>query len=128
MGNLTRAPETRSTPSGATVCNFSVAVNRRYKDSAGNDVDEATYVDFEAFNKTAEIIAKYTSKGSCILVDGRLKLDQWSDKATGEKRSRLKVIVEGFQFIGQKQNADKSDDQQPIASPDGKTKVDEVPF
>lgn len=99
-GNLTRDPELRSLPSGNAVLRMSIAVNRRYTGKDGEAREEVTYVDIDAFGKQAETIAKYCTKGSGILVEGRLRLDQWDDRATGEKRSKLGVVLEGFTFIG----------------------------
>lgn len=99
-GNLTRDPELRSLPSGNAVLRMSIAVNRRYTGKDGETKEEVTYVDIDAFGKQAETIAKYCTKGSGILVEGRLRLDQWDDRTTGEKRSKLGVVLEGFTFIG----------------------------
>lgn len=99
-GNLTRDPELRSLPSGNAVLRMSLAVNRRYTGKDGETREEVTYVDIDAFGKPAETIAKYCSKGSGILVEGRLRLDQWDDKVSGEKRSKLGVVLENFTFLG----------------------------
>lgn len=101
MGNLTRDPEIRATPKGTSVCSFSLALNRRYKTEGGEDRDETTFVDIEAYGKQAELIGKYVSKGRPLLVEGRLKLDSW--EKNGEKRSRLKVVTENFQFVGSRE-------------------------
>ena len=101
MGNLTRDPELRYTPKGAAVAQFAIAVNRRFS-VEGEQREEVTYVDIVAWAKTAEVINEYLKKGSPIFIEGRLKLDQWDDKTTGQKRSRLQVIVESFQFINGK--------------------------
>lgn len=98
MGNLTRDPEMRATPKGTAVCSFSLALNRRYKTETGEDKEEVTFVDVEAYGKQAELIGKYVTKGRPLMVEGRLKLDSW--EKNGEKRSRLKVVLEGFQFMG----------------------------
>lgn len=100
MGNLTRDPELRVTPAGHQICKLSLAVNRTYTTQDGQKRDEVTYVDVDAFGRQAEIISKYFTKGRPIFLEGRLRLDQWEDKTTGEKRSRLGVVLEGFQFIG----------------------------
>lgn len=100
IGNLTRDPELRVTPSGTSICKFGLAVNRTYTTQDGEKRDETTFVDIDAFGKPAEIISKYMAKGRPILVEGRLKLDQWEDKNTGEKRSRMGVVCENFQFLG----------------------------
>lgn len=99
MGNLTRDPELRNLPSGSSVTSFGIAVNRKYKDKNGATTEETTFVDCEAFGRTAEVIAEYLAKGRKALIEGRLKLDQWQDKQSGENRSKLKVIVDQFHFV-----------------------------
>lgn len=99
MGNLTRDPELRVTPKGTAVCQLGLAVNSTYKDKEGNTKEEVTFVDIDAFGRQAEVIAKYMSKGRPILVEGRLKLDSWETKE-GDKRNKLKVVLENFQFVG----------------------------
>lgn len=99
VGNLTRDPEVRVTPQGLTICKLALAVNRNYRTANGEDQEETTYVDVDAFGKPAEIIAKYMGKGRPLLVEGRLKTDSWTNQA-GEKRSKLKVVLENFQFMG----------------------------
>lgn len=108
MGNLTRDPEVRTLPSGNSVARLAVAVNRTYNDKDGNKKEEVTYVDVDAFGKQAEIIGKFFTKGKPILIEGRLKLDQWEDKTTGEKKSRLGDVLEGFSFVGGKGDGDSS--------------------
>jgi single-strand DNA-binding protein len=100
IGNLTRDPELRVTPKGTPICQFGIAVNRQYKDDSGATRDETTFVDIEAWGKQGELVAKYLGKGSQCMVEGRLKLDQWEDKASGQKRSRLKVVLDNVQFLG----------------------------
>ena len=100
IGNLTRDPELRVTPKGTAICTFSLAVNRKFKDESGGEREEVTYVDIEAWGKSGENIAKYCTKGRPLFVEGRLRLDQWEDKTTKEKRSRMKVVCENFQFLG----------------------------
>jgi single-strand DNA-binding protein len=100
MGNLTRDPELRVTPKGTCICQFSLAINRKTKFESGEEREEVTYVDVEAWGKQGETIAKYLTKGKPLYVEGRLRLDQWEDKNTKEKRSRMKVVLEQFQFIG----------------------------
>jgi single-strand DNA-binding protein len=102
MGNLTRDPEVRQATSGNYICKFGLAVNRRYSIKGESEVrEEVTYVDVDAFNRTAELISKYMSKGSPILIEGRLRLDSWEDKE-GNKRNKLMVVCENFQFVGNK--------------------------
>ncbi|MBL64457.1 MAG: single-stranded DNA-binding protein [Opitutae bacterium] len=99
MGNLTRDPELRTLPSGMAVCNFGMAINRNFTDREGNRREETTFVDVESFGKQAETISRYMVKGRAIFVEGRLKLDQWESNA-GEKRSKMRVALENFQFVG----------------------------
>ena len=100
MGNLTRDPELRVTPKGTPICQFSLAINRQFKMESGESREEVIYVDVEAWVKQGETIAKYCTKGRPLYVEGRLRLDQWEDKNTKEKRSRMKVVLEQFQFLG----------------------------
>lgn len=100
IGNLTRDPELRVTPKGTSICQFGLAVNRQYKDDSGATREEVTFVDIEAWGKQGELVAKYLTKGSPAMVEGRLRLDQWDDKQTGQKRSRLKVVLDNVQFLG----------------------------
>jgi len=100
MGNLTRDPELRVTPKGTPICQFSLAINRQFKMESGESREEVIYVDVEAWGKQGETIAKYCTKGRPLYVEGRLRLDQWEDKNTKEKRSRMKVVLEQFQFLG----------------------------
>lgn len=108
MGNLTRDPELRYTPKGQAVVKIGMAVNRRYTTEAGEQREEVTFVDVEGWGKMAEVIGDNLKKGSPIFIEGRLKLDQWEDKGTGDKRSKLKVSMESFQFIGAKPEDESS--------------------
>ncbi len=98
-GNLTRDPELRYTPKGTAVTKIGLAINRTWKNEAGESQQEVTFVDVDAFGRQAEVISQYLKKGRPILMEGRLKLDQWDDKQTGQKRSALRVVLEGFQFL-----------------------------
>jgi single-strand DNA-binding protein len=98
-GNLTRDPELRYTPKGTAVAKIALAINRTWRDEAGTQKEEVTFVDVDAFGKQAEVISQYLKKGRPLLVEGRLKLDQWDDKTTGQKRSRMGVVLESFQFL-----------------------------
>src|SRR3954471_24309790 len=98
-GNLTRDPELRYTPKGTAVAKIGLAINRQWKDDTGQQKEEVTFVDVDAFGRQAEVISQYLKKGRPILVEGRLKLDQWDDKQTNQKRSRLGVVLESFQFL-----------------------------
>ena len=100
MGNLTRDPELRYTPKGTAVAKLGLAVNRSWRNADGQQQDETTFVDVDAFGKQAETLGQYMQKGRPILIEGRLKLDQWEDKNTGQNRSKLGVILEKFSFVG----------------------------
>lgn len=118
IGNLTRDPESRFTPSGTAVAQFSLAINRSFKAANGEKQEEVVFVDVEAWGKSAEVITKYCAKGRPLFVSGRLKLDQWEDKKTGEKKSRMKVVCENFQLLGGKPEGASQGAQ---SEPDGKT-------
>lgn len=142
IGNLTRDPELRVTPKGTAICTFSLAVNRKFKDESGGDREEVTYIDIEAWGKSGENISKYCTKGRPLFVEGRLRLDQWEDKNTKEKRSRMKVVLENFQFLGSGRSeggggeggearsyAPRSAAPRPAAAPAPQENLDEdVPF
>jgi len=100
MGNLTRDPELRYTPSGSAVCEFGLAVNRTWKGKDGQKQEECTFMDCTAWARTAEVIAEYCKKGAPLFVEGRLQLDSW--EKDGQKRTKLKVVVEQVQFLGGK--------------------------
>lgn len=106
IGNLTRDPELRVTANGNSICKLGLAVNRTYMTKDGERREETTFIDIDAFGKQAEVISKYMRKGRPLMVEGRLKLDQW--EADGQKRSRLGVVLEGFQFLGGRDEADSS--------------------
>ncbi|HEY0456522.1 MAG TPA: single-stranded DNA-binding protein [Verrucomicrobiae bacterium] len=106
MGNLTRDPELRYTPKGMAIAKLGVAVNRSWKTETGELKEEVTFVDVDAFGRQAETIAQYLKKGNPIFMEGRLRLDQWDDKQSGQKRSRLGVVLEAFKFIGGGQRAE----------------------
>lgn len=99
MGNLTRDPETRNTPSGQSVTNFSLAVNRTWKGADGQQNEDVSYIDCVAWGKPGEIIAQYLGKGRAVLVSGRLDQRSWDDKDSGQKRSKIEVVVEDFNFV-----------------------------
>ncbi len=100
IGNLTRDPELRVTPKGTAICQFGLAVNRSFKDESGQTREETTFIDVEAWGRQGENISKYCTKGKPLFVEGRLRFDQWDDKTSGQKRSKLKVVLENFQFLG----------------------------
>ena len=101
MGNLTRDVELRHTQSNQAVANLGIAVNRRFRTADGENREEVTFVDCEAWGRTAEVMAQYLGKGRPVFIEGRLKLDQWQDK-DGNKQSKLRVVVESFQFVDSK--------------------------
>ena len=101
-GNLTRDPVLTYTPKGMAVCKIGLAINRNWTNEAGEKKEEATFVDVDVFGRTAENVAQYCKKGSSVLVEGRLKLDSWEDKQSGQKRSKLGVVGETIQFLGSK--------------------------
>jgi single-strand DNA-binding protein len=98
-GHLTRDPELRPLAGDKVVVQFGLAINRRFKGADGELKEDSTFVDCEAWGRTAELIGQYLAKGSAAYIEGRLKLDSWQDKE-GKNRSRLKVVVENVQFIG----------------------------
>jgi single-strand DNA-binding protein len=98
-GNLTRDPELRYTPGGKAIAKFGLAINRNWTTETGEKREEVTFVDIDAFGRQAEVISQYLKKGRPVLVEGRLKLDQWDDKQTGQKKSRLGVVLESFSFL-----------------------------
>ena len=141
-GNLTRDPELRTTPNGASVCSFSVAVNRVFKDSSGNQQESVSFIDCSAWGKLGEMIGQYAKKGSGVLVSGRLEQRSWEDKNSGQKRSRVEIVVEDFNFTGPANNSDggsrgsssSSRDEEPVVQDDsqggGDEEIDlsEIPF
>jgi len=124
MGNLTRDPEVRFTPSGVAVASFGLAVNNRYKKD-GAVVDEVSFFDVEAWQKTAELCGEYLAKGRPVLIQGRLKQDRWEDEH-GNKRSKIKVVATAVQFLGTK---DKEDAPAGTAPPAAAAAYDDdIPF
>jgi len=107
IGNLTREVEIKYTGKGTAIADISIAVNRKWKDDSGPK-EETTFVDLTAFGKTAELAQQYLSKGSSCYFEGRLNLETWEDKATQQKRSRMKVIIENMQFLGGKKDSGNS--------------------
>ena len=99
MGNLTRDPELRHTPKGTAVVDISIAVNRKVSDGNNGWKDETTFVDCTAWGSTAENAAKYLEKGRGVFIEGRLNLESWTDKESGQKKNRLKVVVESVKFL-----------------------------
>ena len=112
MGNLTRDPELRYTPSGTAVVQFGMATNRRFKTAAGEVQDEVTFVDIDMFGRRAEVLKEYVRKGDPLFIEGRLKLDEWEAKDGSGKRRKLKVIGESFEFLGGRRNREGGPPQQ----------------
>ena len=144
-GNLTRDPELRTTPSGSSVCSFSVAVNRTFRDANGEQKDSVSFLDCSAWGKLGETISQYAKKGTSVLVSGRLEQHSWDDKNTGQKRSRVEIVVEDFNFIGggnregnsnsypnsassNTEPSPESNDSVPDDIPEGEIDLSEVPF
>ena len=100
IGNVTRDPEVKYTPKGSAVADLGLAINRNYTNQSGEKVEEVTYVDVELWGRLAEIAGEYAKKGRPIFIEGRLRIDSWEDKQSGQKRNRLKVVGEGLQLLG----------------------------
>lgn len=134
IGNLTRDIELRYTPKGSAVADASIAVNRKWKNDAGQVQEEVTFVDIALWGKTAESCAQYLKKGSPVFIEGRLELQSWEDKQTGQKRSRLRVVAEGVQFLSsgqQQQHGDRPAPQQrtaPAPTSQRAVDADDIPF
>ena len=116
VGNLTRDPELRYTPKGTAIAKIGLAVNRVWTNEAGEKKEEVTFVDVDVFGRTAENVGQYMRKGRPILVEGRLRLDQWDDKQTGQKKSKLGVVAETVQFLGSAPGAEGSAPAAPRAA------------
>jgi len=100
IGNLTRDPEIRYTPKGTAVTDIGLACNRSYTLDSGERREDVTFIDVTLWGKSAELVGQYMKKGRPIYIEGRLQMDSWDDKQTGQKRSKLKVVGENFQFLG----------------------------
>jgi len=117
LGNLTREPELKYTDKGVAVCEFGLAVNRKYKTKAGEDKEDTLFIECAAWDKQAESCGGYLEKGSQVLIEGRLKFDQWDDKQTGQKRSRITVTAERVQFLNLKGDKEEAPAQQQQGQP-----------
>jgi single-strand DNA-binding protein len=100
IGNLTRDPEVRYTPKGTAVTEIGLAINRTRTDDNGQKHEETTFVDITFWGRVAEIVGEYCAKGKPLYVEGRLQLDQWQDKQSGQNRSKIKVVGENIQLLG----------------------------
>jgi single-strand DNA-binding protein len=108
IGNLTRDPEVRYTPKGTAVAEIGLAVNRIYSGEDGEKKEETTFVEVTLWARQAEIAGQYLKKGRPVFIEGRLQLDTWDDKQTGQKRSRLRVVSESLQLLGSRQEGESS--------------------
>lgn len=111
-GHLTRDPELKQIGADRIVAATAIAINRRWKDASGTQHEEATFVEIEAWGRTAELMGQYLKKGSPAYIEGRLRLDSWDDKESGQKRTRMKVVAESVQFL-----ASRADGERPSAAP-----------
>lgn len=125
VGNLTRDPQVRYTPSGMAVADVSLAVNNTWFDKQSNQrKEEVTFVDVTLWGRTAEIAGEYLAKGRQVLIEGRLKLDQWDDKQTGQKRSKLCVVCENMTMLGNRQEGGGGGGRNPSGSSSQMTESD----
>jgi len=109
MGNLTRDPEVKLLSGDRATASFGLATNRKWKSADGEAKEEVTFIDCECWGRTAETVGQYLNKGSKCLVEGRLKLDSWDDKESGQKRSRLKVVAEQVTFLDSPNRSERSE-------------------
>ena len=140
LGNVTRDPEIRYTPKGTAVTELGMAVNRVYSTDSGEKREEVLFVDVTLWGRTAEIAGEYLKKGRPVLIEGRLQLDTWDDKQSGQKRSKLKVVADGLQLIGGRPPgssggpAESSESRPTKTAPSpkpaagGEADADEIPF
>ena len=131
IGNLTRDPEVKSLPKGTAVCNISMAVNRRWKNDAGEEKEEVYFADCKAFGRQAETIGQYVKKGHPLMVEGRLTREEWDDKKTGEKKSATRIMIETFQFLkGRDEGAAPAPRREsaPAPAPKPDLDADDLPF
>lgn len=117
LGNLTRDPELRYTPKGTAVTDIGLAVNRVRTNDQGERLEETTFVDITLWGRQAELAQQYLSKGRGVFIEGRLQLDTWDDKQTGQKRSKLKVVGENLQFLPDGRGGGGGGGQRPQQSP-----------
>ena len=132
IGNLTRDPELKTLPKGTTVCNLSLAVNRRWKTEAGAEKEDVYFAECKAFGKQADTIGQYVKKGHPLLVEGRLTREEWDDKKSGEKRSTTRIMIETFQFLKGRDEGDAPAPRVPRAqapaAPKPDLDADDLPF
>ena len=142
LGNLTRDPEVRYTPKGSAVADLGIAVNRQYTLDSGEKREEVTFVDVTFWGRTAEVAGEYLKKGRSVFIEGRLQLDTWDDKQSGQKRSKLKVIGEAMQMLGGRPGPGSDEPEEsgrgrsagsraaspPKSAPPAEPDDDEIPF
>jgi single-strand DNA-binding protein len=142
IGNLTRDPEVRYTPKGTAVADIAIAINRIYSGDDGEKKEETTFVDVTLWGRQAEVAQEYLKKGRQVFIEGRLQLDTWDDKQTGQKRSRLRVVAENMQMLGsrgdsepgstapgtQRRTAPPPPQRQAPKDPDLDAEPDDIPF
>jgi len=109
IGNLTRDPEIKYTPKGTAIADIGLAVNRSYSTDSGEKREEVTFIDVTLWGRVAEIVGEYCKKGRPLFVEGRLQLDTWDDKQTGQKRSKLKVVGENIQLLSGREGGSESE-------------------
>lgn len=127
-GNLTRDVQIRFLASEKAVAECGVAINRRWKDAAGAPHEEVTFVDVEAFGRQAETLAQHLRKGDPVFIEGRLKLDTWEDKQTGQKRSKMKVVLDHWHFVASRRDGDATAAEPPTsAEPPAQTRSRPAP-
>ena len=136
LGNVTRDPEVRYTPKGSAVCDLGIAVNRGYTTDSGEKREEVTFVDVTLWGRTAEVASEYLKKGRPVFIEGRLQMDSWDDKQTGQKRMRLRVVAENMQLLGGRPPGGPADatgerrqtSEPPKSSAPAAPDEDEIPF
>lgn len=130
IGNLTRDPEVRYTPKGSAVCDLGLAMNRKYTLENGDRAEETIFVDVVLWSKLAELAGKYLHKGRPVFIEGRLQLDSWEDKQTGQKRTRMRVVGESMQFLSDGKGARTSESAAPAKgeAPAAGDDTDDIPF
>lgn len=119
IGNLTRDPEIKYTPKGTAVADIAIAVNRVYTGPDGQKKEEVTYIDVVLWERLAELAGEYLKKGRPVFIEGRLQMDTWDDKATGQKRSKLRVRGEIMQFLGTRDGGGGGSDRMPQDEDEG---------
>lgn len=131
IGNLTRDPELRKTASGTSVTGFCLAVNRKFKGADGSQKEETVFIDVKVWGSLADLVCKFLRKGDQTMVEGRLEMDTWDDKQTGEKRSKLCAVAEGIQFIHARREEERPVTRSSMRNPEPDIDLsigDKIPF